>query len=63
MRTDNITDDNVRWDLSSIYSGINDPHIDLDIAEFTKHAEIFNANYKGNLADTLGPAISDYSEL
>jgi oligoendopeptidase F len=63
MRTDNITDGTVRWDLSSIYSGIDDPHMDLDIAEFTKQAEIFNVNYKGKLADKLGRAISDYSEL
>ena len=63
MPNDNIADANVRWDLSSIYSGIDDPQIDLDIAEFTKRAERFNANHKGKLADTLGRAISDYSEL
>ena len=34
---------NVRWDLSSIYSGIDDPQIDLDIAEFTRQAEAFHA--------------------
>ena len=54
---------NVRWDLSSIYSGIDDPQIDLDIAEFTRQAEAFHASHKGKLAETLGHAISDYSEL
>src|SRR5689334_16235332 len=54
---------NVRWDLSSIYSGIDDPQIDLDIAEFTRQAQAFNANHKAKLAETLGRAISDYAEL
>lgn len=57
------TANDVRWDLSSLYSGIDDSHIDLDIAEFTKHADKFHASYKGKLADTLGQAISDYSIL
>src|SRR6266511_402015 len=55
--------ENVRWNLSSIYSGVDDPQIDLDIAEFTRQAEAFNACHKGKLAETLGRAISDYSEL
>ncbi len=54
---------NVRWDLSCIYSGVDDPQIDLDIAEFTRHADAFHASHKGKLAETLGRAISDYSEL
>ena len=54
---------NVRWDLSSIYSGVDDPQIDLDIAEFTRLAENFSVNHKGKLAETLGRAISDYAEL
>jgi oligoendopeptidase F len=56
-------DTNVRWDLTSIYSAISDPQIDLDIAEFTKLAQQFSLDYKGKLADKLGAAISDYSEL
>ena len=66
MSTDTIATtaaDHIRWDLSSIYSGMDDPQIDLDIADFTKRAQTFNAHYKGKLADKLGPAISDYSEL
>ena len=43
---------NVRWDLTSFYSGISDPQIDLDIAEFAKQAEQFSSNYKGKLAET-----------
>ncbi len=63
MPNDNLAVGAVRWDLSSIYSGVDDPRIDFDIAEFAKQAELFSANYKGKLADTLGRAIADYSEL
>ena len=34
-----------------------------DIAEFTKQAQEFSLNYRGKLADKLGAAIADYSEL
>ena len=63
MLNNHAADSNVRWDLTSLYSAISDPQIDLDIAEFTKQARQFNLNYKGKLADKLGAAISDYSEL
>jgi oligoendopeptidase F len=63
MPSHHTADSNVRWDLTSLYSAISDPQIDLDIAEFTKQAQQFSLNYKGKLAEKLGPAISDYSEL
>ena len=63
MPTIQNTDSNVRWDLTSLYSSISDPKIDLDIAEFTRQAQQFSLHYKGKLADKLGTAISDYSEL
>jgi oligoendopeptidase F len=53
----------VRWDLSSIYSGIEDPQIDRDLGEFARQAERFSTSYKGKLADALGRAIADYAEL
>jgi oligoendopeptidase F len=56
-------DQDVRWDLSSIYAAIDDPQIDLDLAEFTRRAETFSAKYKGKLAERLGQAIADYAEL
>jgi oligoendopeptidase F len=63
MSSPSIADRNVRWDLTSFYSGIGDPQIDLDIAEFTRQAEQFSSGYKGKLAEALGAAISAYSEL
>ena len=63
MPSQHTAESNVRWDLTSMYSAINDPQIALDIAEFSKQAQQFSLNYKGKLADTLAMAISDYSEL
>lgn len=56
-------DSSARWDLGPIYSGINDPQIDLDMAEFNMRAGKFRSDHKGKLAETLGQAISEYSEL
>ncbi|TRZ78151.1 hypothetical protein D4R87_01305 [bacterium] len=52
-----------RWDLSLMYSGINDPQIDKDIKTLTKKIKNFNALYKGNLSKTLGKAIADCSNI
>ncbi len=63
MPNNHTADCNVRWDLTSIYSAISDPQVDLDIAEFAKQAQQFSLNYKGKLAGKLDSAISDYAEL
>jgi oligoendopeptidase F len=63
MPNNHTADSNVRWDLTSIYSAIGDPQIDLDMAEFTRRAQQFSLDYKGKLSDKLGPSIVDYSEL
>ena len=54
MPSHHTADSNVRWDLTSFYSGISDPQIDLDIAEFARQAEQFSSHYKGQLAERLG---------
>ena len=63
MSSHQTADSDVRWDLTFLYSSISDPQLDLDIAEFARQAQQFSLHYKGKLADNLGPAISDYSEL
>jgi oligoendopeptidase F len=55
--------DNVRWDLTTFYSDIDDPQIDADLADFAARAKAFQENYKGKLADALGPAIADQADL
>ena len=52
-----------RWDLSFMYSGLDDPQIDLDVANLIEMAKRFHASYKGKLSSSLGKAISDYAEI
>src|SRR6266576_3064240 len=53
----------VRWDLSILYSDIEDPRLDSDLSDLAAMAKHFSLTYKGKLADLLGPAIRDYSEI
>lgn len=53
----------VRWDLSFIYSSVDDPQLDTDVRSVIEIAKRFNADHKGNLATQLGKAIADYSEI
>lgn len=53
----------VLWDLSSIYTGINDPQIDKDISEVVKMMQEFHRQYRGALNEKLDDAITDYSEI
>src|SRR3989338_6034911 len=55
--------ENFRWDLGFMYSGLDDPQIDLDVATLVEMAKKFNKSYQGKLSSTLGRAISDYSEI
>jgi oligoendopeptidase F len=53
----------VRWDLSILYSDITDPLLASDLNALTAMAKRFADTYKGKLAEQLGPAINDYSEI
>ena len=53
----------VRWDLGILYSGIEDPRLDSDLADLAAMAKHFSLAYKGKLSELLGPAIRDYSEI
>ena len=53
----------VRWDLSILYSGIDDPRLDSDLKALEAMAKHFADSYKGKLAERLGAAIGDYSEI
>lgn len=55
--------DEVRWDLSVFYSDITDPRLDSDMRKLAEWAGRFSANYKGKLAERLGPALQEYSEI
>src|ERR1043166_2670946 len=53
----------VRWDLSIFYSHLDDPGLASDVIDLEAMAKRFSAAYKGKLAELLGPAIKDYSEI
>ena len=53
----------VRWDLGVLYSGIEDPRLDSDLAEFAGMVKRFSVAYRGKLAQLLGSAIRDYLEI
>src|SRR5258706_569417 len=53
----------VRWDLSILYSSIEDPRLDSDVRDLAEMAKHFSLTYKGKLAELLGPAIEDYSKI
>jgi oligoendopeptidase F len=53
----------IRWDLSILYADISDPRLDADLTELTGMAKRFSASYKGRLAELLGAAVRDYSEI
>ena len=55
--------DLIRWDLSILYADIADPRLDSDLSELTAMAKHFSLTYKGKLAELLGAAIRDYSEI
>src|SRR5262247_780770 len=41
----------VRWDLSDLYAGADDPRIEADLAAALAQAESFAARWRGRLAD------------
>jgi oligoendopeptidase F len=54
---------NVRFDLSSLYSGINDPLIEKDLATVEKMYAAFNQKYQNNLSHALADALQDLEEV
>lgn len=52
--------DHVRWDLSCLYKGLDDPEIEANLAAVIAMAEDFKRKYQGNLNTRLGDAIADY---
>ena len=55
--------EDVRWDLTIMYVGIDDPTILEDITRLGDMAKAFSSAYKGKLKETLGVAIEDYIEI
>ncbi len=47
----------IRWDLSDLYSGADDPKLDLDLEELLALAQRYEENHRGKLAETLGASL------
>ncbi len=53
----------VRWDLSDLYSDIDDPAIEAELATLVDRAEAFKNAYRGKLADKLGDALREQASM
>jgi oligoendopeptidase F len=59
--------EDVRWDLSDLYAGIDDPAIDRDIKRTDERAAQFSATYRGKMTaldpEELHEAIAEYESM
>ena len=55
--------ENTRWDLTDLYTGIDDPKLMDDVQKLATRAADFAKAYKGQLAQKLGAALADYVEM
>lgn len=57
----------VRWDLSDLYAGVDDPQIERDMAQTDARADSFAATYRGRVlsldAEALYQAIAEYEAI
>ena len=51
MNTQVTGAENVRWDLSELFSGLDDPKIDIVLNQSRQQAERFVDQYRGKLGD------------
>jgi oligoendopeptidase F len=57
----------VRWDLSDLYQGPDDPRIDVDLERALTDAQAFEGSYRGRVAvlgaEELARAVTEYENL
>jgi oligoendopeptidase F len=69
MDTHGLKAEGVRWDLSELYQGPDDPRIEADLAEARRLAETFAQTYRGKIASgeldgpALARALAEYEAL
>ncbi len=49
----------IQWDLRDLYIGVDDPHIERDLAKALGDAQAFETTYRGKIA-TLQPSQADF---
>lgn len=59
--------ENVVWDLSILYSGVDDPNIERDLQQVTEQADAWAAGYRGRIKDLsaaeLAAALREYEGI
>ena len=56
--------EDVVWDLSVFYQGLDDPQMEADIANLTEKVDAFQARYRGKVADmSAADFVSAYEAL
>jgi len=55
--------ESVHWDLSDLYTDVDDPRIDTDLEQLIALAQRFHADHAGKLAATLGAALAAQAEI
>jgi oligoendopeptidase F len=50
--------EDVRWDLSDLYTDLDDPRLDADLEQILAEAAAFEAAHRGKLIETLGQALT-----
>jgi oligoendopeptidase F len=55
--------ESVRWDLSELYTGLEDPRIEADLQRLVELAAAFDAQCRGRLTEKLGEALEAQAEM
>lgn len=55
--------EDVRWDLSDLYTDVDDPSVATDLERLIARAQKFEADYRGKLSEKLGPALEEQAEM
>jgi oligoendopeptidase F len=53
----------VRWDLSDLYTSLDDPQLDADLEQMLSLAKSFDEQFRGKLAERLGEALKMQAQM
>ncbi len=63
LKSKELGTEEIQWDLSVFYDGLDDPQLDRDIQMYTEQCKVFSTSFRGNLDTKLGDALIVYREL
>ena len=59
--TTSVPAENIRWDLSCLYNGLDDPQLNADVHSWVDVVKEFYARFNGKLAEDLPEALRAFS--